>query len=349
MSNIEFRAVIKYLVKKGKGSTDIYKELVEVYKDTAPSFTTVKKWTALFKRGRESLEDDPREGAPTTSVLDENVCAVEKLVRADRRITREQIAKEVGISLGSVSTILHDKLNMNKVCTRWVPRILTTIQCADRKATAEELLENFKADRGGFLDRIVTGDESWVHHYDPESKAESKEWRRPDSPRPTQPLQQASASKIMMTVFWDAGGILLIDFLPHKQTITATYYADLIRKLRASVKEKRRGKLSRGVLMLHDNAPVHKAHLVQAAIQECGFQEISHPPYSPDLAPSNFYLFANLKKHLQGRKFSDDEEVKSAVEEWFNEKDKTFYEAGLNMLPSRWERVIEHDGQYIEA
>ena len=119
-----------------------------------------------------------------------------------------------------------------------MPRILTTIQCADGKATAEELLENFKADRGGFLDRIVTGDESWVHHYDPESKAESKEWQGPDSPRPTQPLEKDSASKFIMTVFWDASGILLIDFLPHKQTIAATYYADLIRKLHASVKEK---------------------------------------------------------------------------------------------------------------
>jgi len=349
MSNNEFRAVIKYLVKKGKGSTDIYKELVDVYKDIAPSFSTVKKWTALFKRGRESLEDDPREGAPLTSVTEENVSALEKLVCADRRITREQIAKEVGISLGSVSTILHDKLNMNKVCTRWVPRILSTFQRADRKAIAEELLQNFKAESDGFIDRIVTGDESWVHHYDPESKAESKEWRRPDSPRPTQPLQQASASKIMMTVFWDAGGILLLDFLPHKQTVTATYYADLLRKLRDSIKGKRRGKLSRGVLLLHDNAPVHKARLAQAAIQECGYEELSHPPYSPDLAPSDFYLFANLKKRLRGRKFFDDEELKSAVEEWFNSKDGTFYEAGLNMLPSRWERVIERDGQYIEA
>ena len=64
--------------------------------------------------------------------------------------------------------------------------------------------------------------------------------------------------------------------------------------------EKRRGLLSRGVMMLHDNAPVHKAKKVQTAIAECGFQEMNHPPYSPDLAPCDYFLFRHLKKHLAG-------------------------------------------------
>ena len=71
--------------------------------------------------------------------------------------------------------------------------------------------------------------------------------------------------------------------------------------------------LSNGVRLLHDNAPVCTAPVAKVAVKECGFKEIEHPPYSPDLAPSDYYLFFKLKKDLQGKKFDDDEEVKTAV------------------------------------
>jgi len=61
-----------------------------------------------------------------------------------------------------------------------------------------------------------------------------------------------------------------------------------LKSLRDAIKEKRRGLLSRGVMLLHDNAPVHKAKKAQAAIAECGFQEMNHPPYSLDLAPCDY-------------------------------------------------------------
>ena len=77
----------------------------------------------------------------------------------------------------------------------------------------------------------------------------------------------------------------------------------------------------RGVRLLHDNAPVHTAAVAKDAVKKCDFQEIEHPPYSPDLAPSDYYLFSKLKKDLRGRKFDDDDEVKRAVMEHFADKD----------------------------
>src|SRR5271156_189148 len=91
--------------------------------------------------------------------------------------------------------------------------------------------------------------------------------------------------KVMMTVFWDYEGILLIDFLPHKQTITGNYHVLLISQLPLTLKSKRCGKLTAGVLLLHNTAPVHKSRVASAAIRECGYQEFNHPSYSPDLAP----------------------------------------------------------------
>ena len=78
--------------------------------------------------------------------------------------------------------------------------------------------------------------------------------------------------------FWDAERVLLIDYMPHKTTITSQYYADLLEKLREAIKSKRRGKLTKGVLLLHDNAPVHKGRVAQAAIRSSGFEQITHQP-----------------------------------------------------------------------
>ena len=83
--------------------------------------------------------------------------------------------------------------------------------------------------------------------------------------------------------------------------------------------------LSAGVLLLHDNAPVHMSAKSLAAIQQCGFQQLNHPPYSPDLARSDYFLFRVMKKILRCKRFSSDEEVKEAVTTWFEEQSKDFF------------------------
>jgi hypothetical protein len=84
----------------------------------------------------------------------------------------------------------------------------------------------------------------------------------------------------MDIIFWDCQGILLADFKEQNTTFTGEYYASLIYKLKDAIKEKWRGKLSRGVRLLHVNAPVHASVAVKEAIQCSGFQELNHPPYS---------------------------------------------------------------------
>jgi histone-lysine N-methyltransferase SETMAR len=107
--------------------------------------------------------------------------------------------------------------------------------------------------------------------------------------------------KIMANIFWDCQGILLADFKERNTTVNGEYYASLIYKLKDVIKEKRRGKLSQGVRLLRDNAPAHTSVAAKAAVQCCGFQELNHPPYSPDLVPSDYFLFSKLKSDLCGK------------------------------------------------
>jgi len=120
---------------------------------------------------------------------------------------------------------------------------------------------------------------------------------------------QKFAGSVLASIFWDQDGILLIHYLPKGQTINAEYYSSLLVQLKDILKEKRRGKFTKGVLFLHDNAPAHRALATQKKLAYLGFRCLDHPPYSPDLAPSDYHLFPGLKKH-----FSSDAEVVAAAE-----------------------------------
>ena len=88
--------------------------------------------------------------------------------------------------------------------------------------------------------RLVTMDETWLYHYDPETKQQSIKWRHSGSPRPKKFRMQKPTGKVLASIFWDQDGILLIDYLPKGQTINAEYYSSLPVQLKDILKEKRR-------------------------------------------------------------------------------------------------------------
>ena len=166
------------------------------------------------------------------------------------------------------------------------------------------------------------------------------EWRATGTPGPLKARTQRSVLKVLLTVFWDHKGMLLANYLPHGQSITGQYYAVSIDSLRAAVKEKRRGSLTRQPLLLHDNAPVHKSAAAQAAIREAGFRQLDHLPYSPDLAHSDFPLFPNLKKAVRGRRFASLEELQGAIDGWLEDCHPNFFRAGIEACAARWHECI---------
>jgi len=93
---------------------------------------------------------------------------------------------------------------------------------------------------------------------------------------------QKSAGKFLASIIWDQDGIFLIDYLPKGQTISAKYYSSLLVQLNDVLKEKRCGKVTKGVLILHDNAPAHRALATQKKLAYLGFHYVDHPSYSPD-------------------------------------------------------------------
>lgn len=348
IAKIEHRAVIKFLTKEGNTPSQIRERMMCVFGSSCPSEFTIKFWSKQFKLGRESLEDDARSGRPVSAVTNENVAKVKKIILEDRRVKQWEIARDVGISKERVNEIIHVHLNMSKVSARWVPRMLTAFDKDRRVKCCEEFLEMSRGNEEEIVSKMVTCDETWIRQWDPESKQESLQWKFKDEKPPRKFKVRPSAGKLMATVFWDTEGILLIDYLPKKRTMNAEYYSSLLHQLRDAIKEKRRGKLSKGILILHDNAPVHTARTTMLTMKELGFDAVNHPPYSPDLAPCDYFLFRHLKKDLRGRRFLTDDEMKAAVSDFFDEKPKDFFFHGLMSIFDKCNKCISLAGDYIE-
>ena len=296
---IEHRAIIKFLTSEEISATEIHERLVKYSGTDAPSKPTVCRWRLEFKRGRTSVEDDNRPGRPISVTDEQNVLKVQEIVRSDRRLKLRQIAHDMGISKSSVYKILKENLGMRKICARWVPRLLTDANKQKRVQFCEENLE-FISDEPNFFSTLVTGDETWCYFYDPETKIQSMQWKHPSSPSPVKAKRERSAGKVMATVFWDCEGVVLLEFMPNKSSITGLSYATTLKNLKAAIKETRGRSGTKKKRLLHDNAPPHTSVIAKAARNECGFEKMFHPPYSPDLAPSDYFLFRNLKNHLKG-------------------------------------------------
>ena len=139
--------------------------------------------------------------------------AIDCMIRSNRRVKQSVIANEVGISKERVHHIVTHLLGYRKVSTRWVPRQVTLEMKTQRNGMCIHLLKRYNKKGGAFLERVVTGDESWVHHFDPESKVQSMEYRHKTSPSPRKFKVIASARKVLLTIFWDMKGVVHMEFL----------------------------------------------------------------------------------------------------------------------------------------
>ena len=254
----------------------------------------------------------------------------------------------MGISVGLAHSILHDDLCLSKLSARCVTKALHPNQLNLRSELSTAILLKTEADEDGFFDRIITGDKTWVYQYDPETKQQSKQWLPRGSSGPIKFKSERSVKKVMATVFWVSEGVVLVDFLEGKKTVTGAYYVEVLKKLRAKLPQKRPGKLHRGILFHHDNAPAHSSRIVRDVLREFRWELLPHLPYSPDLAPSDFFLFPKLEKHLKAVYFNDSSEANQAAKTWLTKWSADYFKNGIIGWKHRLGKCIDLAGNYVE-
>ena len=118
-----------------------------------------------------------------------------------------------------------------------------------------ELFVTVCSQKKDFLSRYVTMDETWIHHFTPESKRQSAEWRAAGESRRKRPKTQQSAGKAKTSVFWDAHGIIYIDYLEKGKYINSDYYIELLVHLKDEIAKKRLHMKKKKLIFRQDNAP----------------------------------------------------------------------------------------------
>jgi len=139
---------------------------------------------AQFKRGDFSTCDAPRPGRPKAVTTPEIIDQIHKLILEDRRISTKSIAEQLGISRERVGSVINKDLEMRNLSAKWAPKCLKADQNRQRCQSSEQSLEFFRRDPNDFLLQLVTMEETWLYHCDPETKQQSMEWQHSGSPRP---------------------------------------------------------------------------------------------------------------------------------------------------------------------
>ncbi|UYV69451.1 hypothetical protein LAZ67_6003646, partial [Cordylochernes scorpioides] len=287
--SLEQRYAIKFCVRLRKNATERFQMLQKAFKDDCISRSQSGKWHKAFKEGREEVADEPRSGRPTTARTDENVDRVLEGLRTDRRLSIQQIADTLHMSTFVVNRIVTEDLQMLKVCAKLVPKVLTQDQKELRVLRCQELLDLIQ-NEPGFLNSVVTGDESWMFEYDPESKRQNCAWHTKSSPRPKKARMSKSRIKTMIIVFLDIRGIVHCEFVPQGQTVNSAFYLEVLRRLKRRIARVRTD-IKDTVKLHHDNATSYTAFIITNFLARSNTPVIPHPPNSPDLAPCDFFLF----------------------------------------------------------
>jgi len=201
------------------------------------------------------------------------------------------ISSVMNLNRQTVHEILTFELDMQKICAQLVPKILTNEQKENRKNVCLDLLERIENDKKIFK-HVITGDETWIFEYDPDTKLQSSEWHTSNSPRPKK-TKSKSKTKTMLICFFDTQGVVHKEFMPQGQTVNKQYHHEVLERLRKRV-HRVRPEIADTWMLHHDNALCHTAISVNELLTKKGISVVPQPPYSPDLSPCDFFIFPKL-------------------------------------------------------
>ena len=216
-------------------------------------------------------------------------------------------------------------------------RLLNQGQKEWRVQVCQDIVKQLETEPS-LLKRVVTADEPWIFEYDPLTKRQSLEWKSALSPRPKKARVFKSKTKVILIAFFDVHGIVHAEFLPQGQTINEHVYKNILRRLMRSVMEKRR-KLwgASSWLLHHDNAPAHNSLGIPEFLDKNNIAVLEQQPYSPDMAPCDFFLFPKLKEVFKGTRFQDSEAIKTAV----TRELRAIPEESFQECVESWQRRLE--------
>lgn len=333
------RHCLLYQFDKGRNASEAVRRIKKVYPEASLSTSTAYEWFSKFAAGDRNLQDEPRSGRP--SCIDDST--LKAILKADPHQTTTDLARKLGCHRTTVANHLH-AMGMVRKLDRWVPHQLSERNKIQRATICASLLSRFNEDP--FFGRLVTSDEKWIL-WDNQRRAYA--WLEPNEPPCKVPQIDLHPRKLLLCIWWARFGAVHYEVMKTGETVTAEVYCSQLQRVHESLLKSRPALPNRWkVLLLHDNARPHVAKKTQMKLMELDWEVLPHPPYSPDIAPSDYHLFRAMDNFMQNKEFRNDDELKQEVDKFLTSRTRQFWEAGIDSLKDRWQKVIDCDGDYFD-
>jgi histone-lysine N-methyltransferase SETMAR len=328
----EIRLLLHFQWLQEVTAADANRAINDAYGANTVSEKTAYRWYETFRKEGMRLKDKQHTGRPQE--IDRE--AVIQTIETNPTLTTRMLADDFNCSHTAIEKILHEAgLKWRK--TRLVPYQLMDAQKQKRVDVSTELLE--RQNQSPFVQDVITMDETWLPFNNPDVY---KAWLRPNQRAPATPRPDFRQLKIMLSVFWNSTGVIYWELVD--RTVNSEVYCAQLDRVAEALFDSGR---ERPVIFLHDNASSHTAKVTKKKLSDLMWEVLPHPPYSPDMAPSDFHLFTSLKNWLKGKRYADIDEVRAGVQEYFDSKPAEFYARGFTKLPDIWEEIIGFDGDYV--
>jgi histone-lysine N-methyltransferase SETMAR len=337
---IEIRIILRHYFKKGFSAAKAAREICDVEGEDSMPERTAQRWYQRFKAGDMSLEDKPRSGRPSIVDQEELRAAIE----ANPGSSTRDLSSELGSSRETIRRHLH-ALGFENKRPRVLPHELTPEQAQKRLNICRQLLQNLNDAR--FWRRIVTSDEKWIFLRNPDT---GNQWLQPGQVGTPVVRRGRFEKKVMLCVWWNVEGVVHWELVPAGRAVNGKLYVEQLERVHEALRQRYPSMIRRNqILLQQDNAPAHTSRTTKEKIEELdGVDVLPHPPYSPDLAPSDYHMFRSMAHFLRGRRFNNTDELEDGIREFFASKDREWYRRGIEQLADRWLNVINADGLYFE-
>ena len=334
------RDTIIKLTKDGLTEKEIEEQLHILFGQQAYSRKTIYKWFSLTKIGKEN-EENAKSGPKPDEQL---ISRILQILDEDPYVSTREIADTLNENESTIWRYLTRELGRVFKYSKWLPHCLNYQQKTRRMHESKELFDILTMCKKDSWRNILTGDQSWFRMaYDHEGA-----WLLPEDENPQMNGSKISIQKYMVTIIWGVFGFFIVDILPHGVSYDSTYFIEHILYPLYTIKTQIWSETYRRKLWLHlDNSMVHNSQLCQTKYNEYGFKRTPHPPYSPDLAPSDFYLFGAVKNKLKGSKFTSSDELKEALIEILNAISQTERKRVFEHWIERCKVVNIQKGEYF--
>ena len=338
----DLKKLVYFLWKDNLNSLAIANKINTVLGESTITARNVQNLLTKFKSGDFNADDAERCGRPK-KVVDLKV-QIETCLTNDKYATTRSMGEQLDVSYQTIMRHLHE-MGKKYLVNRWLPHKLTEENKANRERICSELLTMH--DQSSFLHQIITVDEVWLMWDNGGTSYHNRSWFGAGDQPTTSIRSTLTPRKNLATIFWDKKGIILFDVLPRNTSITSEIYCAQLDKLAIAVQNKRRRTLD-NLLLLQDNARPHTAAATRDKLQQLRLKALPHPPYSPDLSPSDYYLFSPMKNSVRRNDYENINDLVTDIQSWFDSKPQSFYAEGIQQLPNRWKQCIECAGDYFQ-